>query len=369
MAMNDKSIREAMALLKLNASRDIILEKFDNETFELAKARIKGKEKHPKADKLFMLLDDLRWATPYEVAEYRAKRLSCNKIADLGCGVGFQSFSFAKHCKSVVAVDIDRRKIEFAKLNAEALGIKNIEFIEGDILSKKVADKLKDADAFFCDPERLPSETARTIKTMRPDIEKLLKLYPKICIEFPPMIKNIPFECEKEYLSLNGELNRLNLYFSELRKCRASAVVLPQGAVIRASVVRNIIAEEQKAPKIMDFFYEVDPAVEKAELTAELLLTMKNAYVYEQDNDIYLTSGKLLKNDFVKAYKVLEVVEDDFDKILEALQRQKAGKVVLRMTVSPKDYWTERNKYERSLLGDKEVHLFVFDRAVIAEKL
>lgn len=371
--MNEKNIKEAMELLNLNASRDIIIEKFDEETFELAKARIKGKEKHPKAEKLFMNLDDLRWATPYVIAEYRAKRLSCKKIADLGCGVGFQTFSFAKHSKKVIAIDIDKRKIEFAKLNAKALGIKNIEFIHGDVLSKQVIEKLKDVNIVFCDPERLPSETARTVKTMKPDIEKLLKLYsqitPNIAIEFPPMIRKIPFECEKEYVSLNGQLNRLNLYFGSLRRRNASAVILPHGTVLHSSALKNIVSEEDKVPKIMKCLFEVDPAVVKAGLVAELLIAMKGAYVYEWNDSVFLTSEKPHKNDFVKTYKVLEVVEDKFEKIVEVLKRQKAGKVVLRVTVSPKDYWTERNKYEKKLSGEKEVHLFVFDKAVIAEKL
>ena len=50
-----------------------------------------------------------------------------------------------------------------------------------------------------------------------------------VCIELPPQIKDIPFDCEIEYLSVNHELNRLNLYFGELKKCKLSAVIAETG--------------------------------------------------------------------------------------------------------------------------------------------
>ena len=192
----------------------------------------KALQKHPQAQGLHYREEDLRWATPEIAAKYRAQRLKCAVIADLGCGIGFQAFAFAKTCKKVYAVDIDKEKIAFAEKNAQELGLKNIEFIHGDALSEKVLKQLKDVEIVFCDPERLPEERKRTIGTIKPSIPELLKKYSaiteKIAIEFPPQITDIPFDCEKEYLSVDGQLNRLTLYFNGLQKCGRSAVILPE---------------------------------------------------------------------------------------------------------------------------------------------
>src|SRR3989344_4350413 len=89
--------------------------------------------------------EDLRWATPEIVADYRAKRLKCQVIADLGCGIGFQALAFAKTCHKVYAVDVDHKKLNKAKKNAQLLGIKNIIFIHGDALDSKIAKQVADS--------------------------------------------------------------------------------------------------------------------------------------------------------------------------------------------------------------------------------
>ncbi|MEK6899883.1 MAG: methyltransferase domain-containing protein, partial [Nanoarchaeota archaeon] len=229
----------------------------------------KALSKHPKAEKLHYKDEDIRWATPEAAADYRAERLKCKVIADLGCGIGFQAFSFAKKCKKVYAVELNKEKITLAEKNAEILGLKNIEFIHGDILDEKVISKLKDVEIVFCDPERLPEEKQRSVASIKPNIRQLLDKYSeiteKIAIEFPPQITEIPFDCEKEYLSIDGQLNRLTLYFGGLQKCEKSVVVLPSGKKLCSST-----AVLEETDELGSYLYEADAAVVKAGLLAEL---------------------------------------------------------------------------------------------------
>src|SRR3989344_5528681 len=186
----------------------------------------KALSKHSKAKKLHYRNEDIRWATHEQVAECRAQQLKCKTIVDIGCGIGFQSFAFAKTCKKVYAIEIDKEKIKLAEKNAVILGWKNIEFIPGDALSDKIISQLHDVDIVFCDPERSPEERKRNVATIKPSIPELLKKYgaltENIAIEFPPQIIEIPFDCEREYLSIDGALNRLTLYFGDLKKCERS---------------------------------------------------------------------------------------------------------------------------------------------------
>ena len=55
--------------------------------------------------------------------------------------------------------------------------------------------------------------------------------------------------------------------------------------------------------------------------------------------------------------------------IIAALQKHKAGKVILRFSVDPKEYWRIRKKIEAKLTGDKTYALlYIGTEAVLVEK-
>ena len=264
----------------------------------------KAYAKHPQAFLLSFTEEDLRWATPEIVADYRAKRLKCNIIADIGCGIGFQSIAFARVCKKVYAIELNGEKLERARQNAKVLNITNIEFIHGDALSPEVIKKVSDAQIIFCDPERLPQEEQRTTSTIAPNINQLLHAYSKIttkiAIEFPPQIKEILYEGEREYCSVNGELNRLTVYFGKLKQGDRSAIVLPGDHYLQ----QNPKMKVQKTNSLGKFLFEVDPAVVKADLLAEA--STKTA-LYSQQKAVFLTADERVEGPFFKnTFEVLD---------------------------------------------------------------
>ncbi len=330
---------------------------------EIEAARTKNlKIKKTKYEGLYMNLSDLRFSTSDMVAEYRANRLKCNTIVDIGCGIGLQTIAFAKTCNKVYAIDIDERKVRFAKLNAKLLKLNNVKFFHGDAL--KLVSKFKDADMIFCETERAPSATERNLEQLKPNPYALLKTYKtvteNICIEVPAHIKTLRLNCEKEYLSINHQLNRLNLYFGNLKKCSVSVVALPSMKRLELSNKKALSSK-----KILKFLYEVDTAVTKAGLISEL--SNKNLYVYRK----FLTSNFKIKNDFFKnRFKVLYSGKYSFKKIMNVLKTNNFGKVVLRQKVNPKEYWQLRNKYENKLNGKKTAHLFIDEHeTILCEKL
>lgn len=88
------------------------------------------------------------------------------------------------------------------------------------------------------DPARPVSEKQRSLEKLEPSITEILRLYSGITKEFafhaPPQMppSRINLDCECEYMSLNGQLNRLTLYFGSLKRCHRSAVVLPSEALL-----------------------------------------------------------------------------------------------------------------------------------------
>jgi len=337
--------------------------------------------KHSRSEELFFEPEDIRWATPEIVANYRAQRLKCNIIIDLGCGIGFQTFAFAQTCQKVYAIEIDKRKIERAQKNAKVLGLKNIEFIYGDMLDPIIIKKVKKADIVFCDPERLPEEEKRSVGSIIPGVDKILAAYDKItskiAIEFPPQIKEIPFDCEKEYLSLDGALNRLTLYFHGLKEAERSAIILSKVSkeekIVSERIVNNPKAkliEHRDKEKPDKYLYEVDAAVVKADLLAELGVKT-DCSLFSKGKATFFTSDKRMKNTFFKkTFEVVATILFNEKDIVTSLQKKEFGKVVIRYSVDPQDYWKERKNYESKLNGAKTAYLFQFGlKAVIGEEI
>lgn len=346
------------------------------ELFSIAKARIKGKEKFKDSSQMFINLEDLRFSTPDFIASYRAKRLKCSVIVDLCSGIGSQSIAFARECKKVYSIEVDPRKVEYAKRNAALFGIENIEFICGDVLDTKVISQLAKAkvDVIFCDPERLPSEAERKIENIT-IVSSILEKYTKICsnmgIEVPPQISpdKIDYECEKEYLSVDGDLNRLNLYFGKLKKEEIIVVSLSSEEKLVSGGKKLKLSEKAKN---LRYIYDVDKAVLKAGLLEELNFILgKGFYVFKRlKKNLFLTSDSRVNNAFLQGFEVVQSTENFGDKVLNSLRDLNAKDVILRGEIPESSYWGLRKSFESKLNGTEKFYLFIFDiDALICRKI
>lgn len=88
------------------------------------------------------------------------------KVIDLCCGDGWFTLQIAKRARQVIAIDIDRKFLEVARLRLAESGVKNCEFVEGnaydiDRLVPQSADFVFLANAFHGVPE--PTRLARAV--------------------------------------------------------------------------------------------------------------------------------------------------------------------------------------------------------------
>lgn len=321
--------------------------------------------------------EGLQLSTPEMVAKYIARRLKTDIIADLGCGIGGQVIFFAKECKKVYAVERNPEKLEYAKENCRLYDVNNVEFILGDALSSKIKAKVSDADIIFSDPARPLSEKERTLSNLEPPITEIIEKYseitPDLAFHAPPQMppERINLDCEREYLSLNGQLNRLTLYFGSLNSCEKSAVILPGG-----DRLRSFGAQEIKTGALCTYVYEPQPSIVKAKLLNELasVLSKENQDVFFYKGDerrILLTSCKLLNSAFFKdGYRVIEKAVKDISKLKQLLESENAKNVVLRFDIDPKNYWEIRTRLEKGLTGTRTLHVFGFENEfVVCEKV
>jgi hypothetical protein len=373
---DEKAIKKAQSLIRKGYSEKKIIRKLKgsllspSEIFEVAKLRIKAKKKFGNfAKKLYLDEFGLRYSTPEQVAKYRAERLRCGVLADVSCGVGIQLLFFARVCDKIYGVEINRKRAFYARLNAEAFGLNNIEIIEGNALSDEVIRQVGDAEIIFSDPSRPPGEKFRTIENLEPNPLKIIEKYggKDIAFELPPQIppSRIKIAGEKEYTSLDFRLNRLALYTGALGEYERSAISIPS---LERITDEDEPRELEFSDKIESFIFEVDNTVAKAELLPNLLgkLNFDAKIIKKENRRTLLTSDDEVTSSFLKRYRVLDIVKFEISLIELALKKLDAGKVTLRFTIPPERYWDFRNGLERNLTGDNWLYLFkAGERAII----
>ena len=307
---------------------------------ELISIATAQKNNKKSKDITYLSENDLRFATNELAAEWRAKRLASARLLEVGCGIGIQTIAFSKVCKKVISVDIDERKIEYAKANLKKLGITNVEFVCADIM--KLTDELKlfNPETVFLDPERPATEETRTLKNFSPPLKEFIEAfkYAKIAIELPPQMQVMPADGEREYLSIDSLMNRLTLYLGDNK---TSAVLLPKKLHVEGQP-----KEPEQTERLETYITVPDPAVIKAGLINDIHIREYHG-VYTSKNAI---------KDYGVAYKILGTGNEET--IIGLLRELKAGTVLVRWKVDPKDYWKIRKKFEDKLTGTTQFHLF-----------
>lgn len=340
---------------------------FSEEALSIAKARIKNSRINKIPKEYIFNEEDLRFSTNNLVASYRARRLVCNTILEIGCGIGIQAIEFSKTCKNVIAIEVNERKMEYAKANACIANAKNITFINADAI--KALKTIKSSDIIFWDPERLPYEKERNLGSFNPPFKVMMdearKISEKISVELPPQISRSFFkDCEFEYVSIGNELNRLTAYFGGLRKCSTSVVSLPSMEAIRDEGK----SKKPRKGKLKNYLYEIDEAIIKANLLEKFCGSLSKINLFKINENIYLTSELLIKNPFLRSYKILDVV--DIDSLKKYLESKDAGKAILHGKIPEKEYWQARGSIEQDLTGKNMFHLFLSkDSIVIASRV
>jgi len=328
-------------------------------------------------EKLKIPKEFIRFATPKEVATYRAEKLKCNVLVELGAGIGGQTIAFSKKCKKVIAVELDKARAGILNQNIKKLRIKNVEVMNGDALNKSIIQKIakENPDIVFFDTER-PEVSERTLMEINPPINKILDAYSpltsKIAIEIAPYTQNLDslrkdFNFEAEFLSLNSQLNRLTLYFNELKTCNKRAIAIPSKEKITSSDKLTKINIVNSA-KGFRYLYSLDPAIVISNLISDLGEKF-NASRLELNKPV-LVSNQEFKSYLLNGFKIVTICRNEKEEIVRELRRIGAGKVTLRCNVPPQDYWKIRKYYEEKLSGRKDISLFASENeAILVEKI
>lgn len=273
--------------------------------------RKKGLKKFCKAEEMLFTRSGLEQASAEEISNYRSKRFTAagiSKIADLCCGIGGDSISFAQHLE-VTGIDLDPGRLLLAEHNTGVYSVKNsFDTINNDITQLQL-EKMN-IEAFFVDPARRtangkrifqPENWSPRLSEIKYILENKLASAGIKCA--PGMdYSDIPNNADIEFISFNGELRECVLWFGALKNgVKRQATLLPSGDTLYG---KNPVI---KTGKIKDYIYEPDSAVMRAGLV-ELLGSRIGAEKISE-TICFLSSDKIVTTPFAKCYRVESIFD------------------------------------------------------------
>jgi len=197
-------------------------------------------------------------------------------------------------------VDGDRRRLEMARMYCAALELDAIDFIQADVRHLRLR-----ADALFVDPARR-EERGRRVRgadAYSPPlswVEEARRAVPDVVVKVSPAIdeREIPSDCEVEFISAGGQCREGVLYFGRLATARRRATLLPAGHALQSESGPQIPVAPPGS-----YIYDPDPAAVRAHLLDELARRLD---AWKLDPHIAYLSGDVCHADpFARSYRLL----------------------------------------------------------------
>jgi hypothetical protein len=334
--------------------------------FEFAKSRIRVSRKFSEADHLFLDYYSSLYSTPEIVGKYRGNRLKGQHIIDAGSGAGMQDIMFSLS-SDVSGIEINRSRYLMSMLNRKPYG-SDANFLCEDFFDYNGDFKGK---IIFSDPLRPQNSREKFFSQLSPDPVDIIKERHGIAgyaIDLPPHMRweNIPLQGEKEYISLNGNLNRLTLYSPSISLGEATAVLLPENRVISGKPEEFQRSIESDL-KNMEYIFVPDISVVSAGLL-NMVIDPDWKLIYSDSRRSVLSGNSIYEQFAGKQYAILDY-STSLD-ILPKLKKFDAGKIYFRFSIQPEETYRYKNKIEPELNGKKNIYIFKSNKKyIITEEL
>jgi|LakMenEpi05May12_1017382.scaffolds.fasta_scaffold04907_2 SAM-dependent methyltransferase len=317
------------------------------------------------APTMFFTEEGLEQASRLKVAAIHAGRFrnhGLKRIADLGCGIGAESLAIASLDMEVTAFEIDEVTAALATYNLASF--ENVKVEQADVTTIN----LDNFDGLFIDPARRDLKDSKTninkrkydINDFSPSFDFVLeaaRTKPTI-VKLGPGLdhKDIPDDAEAVWVSDDGDLVELTLYFGILRRPevkRAALLLSPNGTF----EITSSEAERLDAPlgELGRYLYEPDASIIRSHLVGNLAISLElNIF----SNEIaYLSSDEEVHSPWLKGYEVLENLVFDRKKLKAYLREKNIG--VLEIKKRGADITPEQLRRELDPKGTESATLIV----------
>jgi hypothetical protein len=334
--------------------------------FEFAKSRIRVSRKFSYADHLFLDYYSSMYSTPEIIGKYRAERLKGRHIIDAGSGAGMQDIMFSMY-SDVTGIEMNKSRYMMALLNRIPYKSK-ANFINDDFFNYPGDFR---GSVIFSDPLRPSNSREKYFSQLSPNPLDSISISDNIlgyAIDLPPHIKweNIPLKGEKEYISINGSLNRLTIYSPSLSMEESTAVILPENIIYSGKPEKF---KKSLSPECNDseYLFMPDISVVYAELLNDVIDPEWKMIYLDQKRYVFAGNSKL-KSFPGTQYSILDF-SDDLD-IEQKLAKYDGGRVFFRFSMDPDESYIHKNALEKNLTGNKKIYVFQSGKGyIITEKV
>ncbi len=309
------------------------------------------------AQRMFFTEDALEQASRLQVAALHANRFKqagVTQVADLGCGIGAESLAFASLDLKVNAYEIDEVTSAIAAYNLAIF--ENVEVNNEDVTKLN----LKEHQALFFDPARRNSK-ARLFnpKDFSPNFDWVIEQ----AKQKPSGIKlgpghphnQIPEEAEAQWVSVEGDLVELSLWFNETKRqeVKRSALLITKDG--KHELKTNEKEEPAPTGEIGQFIHEPDNAVIRSHLI-NLLAEQTNTHTIDP-NIAYLTGNDNITSPWLKSYKIEQVLPFDRKQLKAYIKQNDIGTLEIKKRGT--DITPESLRKELSPKGKNKATLIV----------
>ena len=294
-------------------------------------------------DDLLFTRDGLEQASRPAVAKWRAERLrafGARSIADLGCGLGFESRAFAASGMRVSAVELDPATAALARHN---LAERSATVITGDTTDPAVLEPiLAEVDAVFLDPARRDPRAPRSVDGLTghriadpkdwspswPWISALAERRPRTVVKVAPGIDHalIPEGGSAVWTAIDGDLVEASIWFPGFAGLpQRSALSLALGSLTQLDSEQPV---DETVGAVGKYLLDVAPVVSRSGLVTTLAAA---AQAHRIDEHIaYLSMDAApASSPFYTSYSVLEVMRFDRKGIGAWLRNNDAGSLTV----------------------------------------
>jgi hypothetical protein len=307
----------------------------------------------------------LEQASRLKVAALHAGRFRAagiKQVADLGCGIGAESMAFASLGLEVKAFEIDEVTAAVATYNLAPFENATVEIADVEKLDLSVFE------ALYFDPARRELHGPKKSSTQRhfdpanfsPNYNFVLeqaKTKPT-GIKLGPGHdkKQIPVGCEAQWISVDGDLVELGLWFGKL----ARESVARSALLISSSGQHEINSAETESPyadlaEIGEYVYEPDNALIRSGLIADFAKPLGLTLISPEI--AYLSSNQEISSPWLKGYKIIDNLVFDRKKLKAYVRENNIG--ILEIKKRGSDVSPEELRKQLSPKGEGAATLIV----------
>jgi len=292
----------------------------------------------PFADRMIFTEPGLEQASRLNVAALHANRFrqaGIHQVADLGCGIGAESMAMA-------SLDIDVKAFEIDEVTA-AVATYNLAPFENTFVEQAdvtTLDLTKFGGLFFDPARRELGGPARERATRKfdpaaysPTFDFVMEAAAKkpTGVKFGPghPHEGIPDEAEAQWVSVDGDLVELGLWFGSVARPDVRRAALLISGNSRFEITSNS-AERQDAPigVLGEYVYEPDNSIVRSHLIGQLAEQI-DATLFAPEI-AYLTSAMPIESPWLKGYRVLDNLVFDRKKLKAYLRERNIGTLEIK---------------------------------------